>query len=303
MESMNAPPGFEWEALRMWLLLSGKEYLCSSCFGCGDGETSSQRASTGNISKPDTNITLCWASPSGFHVMYGSQRQWMLSANNDMKSLHLIEGATCDGGILKCMFWARYICKRVESVNKGVCRNSWFTRIVNWVVEDECVGLVIKVTSSSSRLTFQAAAWVKLAIMWLSTLCSSKSKAPQPAASILSPKFVDKSSWCSHVYKKYDNVDTNLWLNSPPIWCQGRMVWKLEMCHTHLTDLWLCAIWLDFAFYWGVLTGVDGALELLELCRWFQSGVSDILVVRETLPLKALYVFLWSTAQEKEYIL
>ena len=55
----------------------------------------------------------------------------MLSANNDMKSLHLIEGATCDGGILKCMFWARYICKRVESVNKGVCRNSWFTRIVN----------------------------------------------------------------------------------------------------------------------------------------------------------------------------
>ena len=30
MESMNAPPGFEREALRVWLLSSGEEYPCSS---------------------------------------------------------------------------------------------------------------------------------------------------------------------------------------------------------------------------------------------------------------------------------
>ena len=29
MESMNALLGLEWEALRVWLWLSGKEYLCS----------------------------------------------------------------------------------------------------------------------------------------------------------------------------------------------------------------------------------------------------------------------------------
>ena len=41
MELRNVPPGFEHEALRMWLLLLGKNYLCLSS---GDGGTSSQRA-------------------------------------------------------------------------------------------------------------------------------------------------------------------------------------------------------------------------------------------------------------------
>ena len=56
-----------------------------------------------------------------------------------------------------------------------------------------------------------------------------------------------KNSWHRHVYKRYDNVDTNLWLNLPPIWCQGKAGMKITAVW-HM--LWLWMIFLDFAFYW-----------------------------------------------------
>jgi len=43
-------------------------------------------------------------------------------------------------------------------------------------------------------------------------------------------------SWHRHVYKRYDNVDTNLWLNLPPIWCQGKAGMKI-------TDVWHTSDW------------------------------------------------------------
>ena len=62
-----------------------------------------------------------------------------------------------------------------------------------------------------------------------------------------------KNSWHRHVYKRYDNVDANLWLNLPPIRCQGKAGVKITDVW-HMSDLWLCTIFLDFAFYWGSST-------------------------------------------------
>ena len=45
-----------------------------------------------------------------------------------------------------------------------------------------------------------------------------------------------KNSWHRHVYKMYDNVDTNLWLNSPPIWWQGK-------AGMNITDVWHMSDW------------------------------------------------------------
>ena len=45
-----------------------------------------------------------------------------------------------------------------------------------------------------------------------------------------------KNSCHRHVYKIYDNVDTNLQLNLPPIWCQGKAGMKI-------TDVWHMSDW------------------------------------------------------------
>jgi len=52
-------------------------------------------------------------------------------------------------------------------------------------------------------------------------------------------------SWHRHVYKRYDNVDTNLQLNLPPIWCQGKAGMKI-------TDVWHMSDWplTSYDFSW-----------------------------------------------------
>ena len=45
-----------------------------------------------------------------------------------------------------------------------------------------------------------------------------------------------KISWHRHVYKIYDNVDTNPRLNLPRIWCQGKAGVKI-------TDVWHMSDW------------------------------------------------------------
>ena len=59
-----------------------------------------------------------------------------------------------------------------------------------------------------------------------------------------------KKSWHRCVYKRYDNVDTNLWLNLPPICCQGKTGVKFtDVWHMSDWPLTLCNFsWLNF--YW-----------------------------------------------------
>ena len=55
----------------------------------------------------------------------------------------------------------------------------------------------------------------------------------------------DEPSWHRHVYKRYDNVDTNLWLKLPPIWCQGK-------AGVRITDVWHMSDWplTLYSFSW-----------------------------------------------------